>query len=87
MERLHCTRNASHADTSGLNYSVTSTYPDLDCVFMNSGIQRKLDFSEPAEVDLEMVEMEFRTNYLSYLALTKGFLPFLQKKKEESSIV
>lgn len=54
---------------------------------MNSGIQRKLDFSEPAEVDLEMVEMEFRTNYLSYLALTKGFLPFLQKKKEESSIV
>ncbi|MCJ1250721.1 hypothetical protein MMC30_007949 [Trapelia coarctata] len=67
--------------------NITSTYPDLDCIIMNSGIQRGLDFSKPESVDLALVEEEFKTNYLSYLALTKGFLPFLQKKKEESSIV
>ena len=54
---------------------------------MNSGIQRGLNFAEPDSIDLGVVEEEFKTNYLSYLALTKGFLPFLQSKKEESALV
>ena len=54
---------------------------------MNSGIQRGLDFSKPESVDIGLIETEFNTNYLSYLALTKEFLPFLQSKKEESSII
>lgn len=54
---------------------------------MNSGMQRGLDFSKPESVDLSLVETEFNTNYLSTLALTKAFLPFLQKKKAESSII
>ena len=70
-----------------IGFSITSTYPDLDCVFLNSGIQRGLDFSKPDSVDLALVEKEFNTNYLSYLALTKGFLPFLQGKKEETALV
>ncbi|MCJ1290870.1 hypothetical protein MMC34_002412 [Xylographa carneopallida] len=67
--------------------NITSTYPDLDCVFMNSGIQRGLDFSKPESVDMSSIQTEFTTNYLSYLALTKGFLPFLMSKDGESSII
>lgn len=66
---------------------LTSSYPDLDCIFMNSGIQRGLDFSKPETVDMSVIQEEFVTNYLSYLALTKAFLPFLQSKKEESAII
>ena len=54
---------------------------------MNSGIQRSVDFSKPDTVDMDSIQMEFTTNYLSYLALTKAFLPFLQSKKEESALI
>ncbi|KAK0516999.1 hypothetical protein JMJ35_000154 [Cladonia borealis] len=48
--------------------NITETHPDLDCVFINSGIQRTFDFSKPETVDLAVVQEEFNTNYLSYLA-------------------
>ncbi|KAL8682003.1 MAG: hypothetical protein Q9224_005399 [Gallowayella concinna] len=67
--------------------NITSTYPDLDCIFMNSGIQRGLDFSKPDTIEMDTIELEFRTNYLSYLALTKAFLPFLQGKQQESALM
>ncbi|KAL8798659.1 MAG: hypothetical protein Q9182_006492 [Xanthomendoza sp. 2 TL-2023] len=67
--------------------NITSTYPDLDCILMNSGIQRGLDFSKPDTIDMDTVELEFKTNYLSYLALTKAFLPFLQSKQQESALM
>ena len=67
--------------------SITKTHTDLDCVIMNSGIQRGLDFSKPESVDLDAVQIEFTTNYLSYLALTKAFLPFLLSKKTESGLI
>ncbi|KAL8662653.1 MAG: hypothetical protein Q9202_004518 [Teloschistes flavicans] len=67
--------------------NVTKTYTDLDCILINSGIQRSFDFSEPHTVDLDVVETEFKTNYLSYLALTKAFLPFLQSKQHESALM
>ncbi|KAL8833136.1 MAG: hypothetical protein Q9170_004468 [Blastenia crenularia] len=67
--------------------NVTSTYDDLDCILINSGIQRGLDFSKPDTIDMDVVEMEFKTNYLSYLALTKAFLPFLQNKQQESALM
>ncbi|KAL8704447.1 MAG: hypothetical protein Q9201_002405 [Fulgogasparrea decipioides] len=67
--------------------NITSTYTDLDCILINSGIQRGFDFSKPDTIDLGVVETEFKTNYLSYLALTKAFLPFLQSKQQESSLM
>ncbi|KAL8731050.1 MAG: hypothetical protein Q9166_003701 [cf. Caloplaca sp. 2 TL-2023] len=67
--------------------NITSTYTDLDCILMNSGIQRGLDFSKPDTIDMDVVELEFKTNYLSYLALTKAFLPFLQGKQQESALM
>lgn len=67
--------------------NVTGTHKDLDCIILNSGIQRKVDFSEPEEVDMDVVNEEFVTNYLSQLAITKEFLPFLKKKSTETALV
>lgn len=67
--------------------TVTTTHPDLDCVFLNSGIQRSFNFAKPETIDMDVVSEELTTNYLSYLALTKAFLPFLQDKNTESSLI
>ena len=67
--------------------NITKTHEDLDCVFLNSGIQKGFDFSKPETVDLGVVQQEFMTNYLSYLALTNAFLPFLKAKKGESALI
>lgn len=65
---------------------VTQDHPDLDCVILNSGIQRSADWSKPESVDLGMHELEFTTNYVAYLHLTKAFLPFLQEKQKEKPV-
>jgi short-subunit dehydrogenase involved in D-alanine esterification of teichoic acids len=67
--------------------NITNTHQDLDCVFLNSGIQRGFDFAKPETVDITVINEEFVTNYLSYLALTKAFLPFLQSKATDSSLI
>ncbi|KAF7131130.1 hypothetical protein CNMCM5793_004117 [Aspergillus hiratsukae] len=66
----------------GFVSEVTTSHPDLDCVFINSGIQRRSVFSEPESIDMDVIVEEFTTNYISYLALTKVFLPFFQAKKD-----
>ncbi|KAJ9296262.1 hypothetical protein DTO271G3_5403 [Paecilomyces variotii] len=55
-------------------------HPDLDCVVLNSGIQRRLSWVEAEKFDLDTFETEVLTNYRSYIHLTKAFLPYLQKK-------
>ncbi len=67
--------------------SITSTHTDLDCVILNSGIQRPFDFSKPETVDLNLVQTEFNTNYFSCLALTNAFLPFLKSKSEKTALI
>ncbi|KAL3471079.1 hypothetical protein BJX99DRAFT_263604 [Aspergillus californicus] len=59
---------------------VLELHPDLDCVFINSGIQRRSVFSEPDAIDMATIEEEMTVNYTSYLALTKEFLPFFLEK-------
>ena len=56
-------------------------------MFLNSGIQRGFDFSKPESVDISTIQTEFTTNYLSYIALMKGFLPFLQSQKSETALI
>lgn len=68
-------------------FSITKSHPDLDCIILNSGIQRGFDFSKPETVDIGEIQNEFITNYVSYLALTKAFLPFLQGRKDDSALV
>lgn len=56
-------------------------------MFLNSGIQRGFDFSKPDTVDLDELTTELNTNYLSYIHLTMAFLPYLQKQKNETSLI
>lgn len=66
---------------------VTEEHADIDSIFLNSGIQRGLDFTKPQEIDLDMINTEITTNYTSFLHLTVAFLPFLQQKKEQTSFI
>ncbi|KAI0015734.1 short chain dehydrogenase [Xylariomycetidae sp. FL0641] len=58
--------------------SLVKTYPSLDCVVLNSGLQRPLNFAKPEAIDLKTVHAEFTTNYTSYITMIKYFLPHLQ---------
>jgi short-subunit dehydrogenase involved in D-alanine esterification of teichoic acids len=59
--------------------SIVEQHPDLDCIVLNSGIQRAFDFSKPDSVDLSVLDQELMTNYTSYVHLIKSFLPHLQR--------
>ncbi|KAI1766937.1 NAD(P)-binding protein [Hypoxylon sp. FL1150] len=57
---------------------ITTTYPNIDAVMPNSGIQRTLDFTRPKDIDLPRTIQELNTNYTSYLYLITHLLPHLQ---------
>ncbi|KAI1480492.1 NAD(P)-binding protein [Daldinia eschscholtzii] len=59
---------------------ITTKYPDIDAVILNSGIQRTLDFTKPKEIDLPRTMQELGTNYTSYLYLITYLLPHLQAR-------
>ena len=64
---------------------IFNKHPDLDCVFLNSGMQRMMNWVEPEKVDLDALDLEFLTNYTSYMHLTKAFLPYLQKQAPQET--
>jgi short-subunit dehydrogenase involved in D-alanine esterification of teichoic acids len=66
---------------------VISENPDIDCVFVNSGIQRPFDFAKTESVDLDIFDQELITNYTSAVRLAKAFLPHLQKQSTQTFIV
>ncbi|KAJ9641032.1 hypothetical protein H2201_002267 [Coniosporium apollinis] len=66
---------------------ITKRHPDLDCVLLNSGIQRGFDFSKPETINLDTINEEFNTNYISFIHLTVAFLPHLQKLQKETSLI
>lgn len=41
---------------------IMKSHPDVDSVFLNSGIQRGFDFSKPETVDKDVLYEEFNTN-------------------------
>ncbi|KAJ6131643.1 hypothetical protein N7523_001349 [Penicillium sp. IBT 18751x] len=65
---------------------VVTENPNLDCVFVNSGIQRPFDFSQPETVNLDVFDEELITNYTSAVRLAKAFIPHLQKRGSETAI-
>jgi short-subunit dehydrogenase involved in D-alanine esterification of teichoic acids len=60
-------------------------HPDIDCVWVNGGLQRNLNWVKPDEVSLDNIELELLTNYTSTLHLSKAFLPYLQKQAPKST--
>ncbi|PWW74709.1 NAD(P)-binding protein [Tuber magnatum] len=63
---------------------VTKEHPDLDCVFLNSGVQRWFNFAKPSTVSMSLLQSEIATNYSSHIYLTHAFLPFLLGKESAS---
>ncbi|KAM0261880.1 hypothetical protein ACHAQJ_002083 [Trichoderma viride] len=77
-------------DRAGLDAfvnKVVQTYPDLDCVFLNSGTQTQTKLTRPAEIDLDLFHHEFEVNYTSIVNLTLKFLPHLEKKDYPTSVI
>lgn len=78
------------SDSQNLNkfvQTVTSTYPDLDCVYLNAGVQGVYDFTNPNQVDLAAFHKEVGVNFTSFVDISTAFLPFLQSKQPPASIV
>ena len=66
---------------------VTTAYPDLDCVFLNSGNQHGYNFAKPSTVDLATFHDEMALNFSSFVSLTHAFLPFLLAKGQPTSLI
>ena len=64
----------------GFAAEIFKKHPNIDCVWMNSGLQRTVNWAEPESVDLDKIELEVTTNYTANMHLTKAFLPYLQKQ-------
>ena len=67
--------------------SIVSQYPDLDCVFLNSGVQHQIRLSRPAEVDLDAFHAEMSTNFSRLVDLSTKFLPHLLQKPFPTALI
>ncbi|KAK4164398.1 putative dehydrogenase [Cladorrhinum sp. PSN259] len=56
---------------------ITTTYPTLDCIVLNAGFQRSVDFTSPDSISLPRITAELTTNYLSPVHTLSLFLPHL----------
>jgi short-subunit dehydrogenase involved in D-alanine esterification of teichoic acids len=66
---------------------VVRSSPDIDCIFLNAGVQRRYNFSQPETVDLAKFNSEMNVNFSSFVALTHAFLPFLKSKKSQTGLI
>jgi short-subunit dehydrogenase involved in D-alanine esterification of teichoic acids len=71
----------------GFVKNLMESHPDIDSIFLNSGIQRGFDFSKPESIDLSSVSEEMNTNYISYIHLVTAFTPYLQKQSKQTSFI
>jgi short-subunit dehydrogenase involved in D-alanine esterification of teichoic acids len=69
------------------SFRVIKAHPTLDSVFLNSGIQKGLNFAKPETINLSDVGLEMTTNYISYIHLISYLLPFLQSKPIPTSLI
>ena len=66
---------------------ITDDYPDLDCVFLNAGVQISVNLAEPQTVDLAVFHLGMSVNFLSFVDLTIKFLPFLMSKGTDTGLI
>lgn len=67
---------------SAFTTNVLRTHDDMNCIILNSGVQRHIDFRRPDEVDIDVVNSEYVSNYLSQLAIPKDF-PFFGEEAND----
>lgn len=66
---------------------IVNNYPDLDCVFLNSGVQNLVHLSKPESVDLDAFHEQMSTNFSRMVDLSIKFLPHLQKKPHPTALI
>jgi uncharacterized oxidoreductase len=57
---------------------VTEEFPQLNCVFNNSGIQRRHNFAAGKSIDDAAMVAEIQTNLVGLIRVTSEFLPHLK---------
>lgn len=67
--------------------TVTQSYPDIDCVFLNAGGQSPNNLAEPNKMDLGAFHSQVQVNFTAFVDITMKFLPFLMSKKSETSLI
>ncbi|KAK9235088.1 putative short-chain dehydrogenase reductase [Lipomyces kononenkoae] len=93
--RKHGTNRASGirfdvTDRAGMDSfvnGVVEKYPDLDCVFLNAGMQTSIRLSRPEEVNLDAFHHEINTNFTSLVDLSIKFLVHLLKKDYPTGLI
>ena len=66
---------------------VTGAFPDLDCIFLNAGVQSPINLADPDKVDLAAFHSEVAINFSSFVDLTMKFLPFLLNKSSNTGLI
>ncbi|RHZ54706.1 hypothetical protein CDV55_102556 [Aspergillus turcosus] len=66
---------------------IIDSYPDVDCLFLNAGIQHPFELDDRGQFDLEKFHQQTNINFSSMVALTHAFLPFLVAKESPTSII
>ncbi|KAG2420783.1 hypothetical protein HFD88_000397 [Aspergillus terreus] len=66
---------------------VTTKSPDIDCVFLNAGVQRMTDLTSQDKWDEKTFDEVMHVNFTCIVALTRAFLPFLQAQKGPTSFI
>lgn len=66
---------------------ITKDHPELDCVFLNAGVQSAINLAEPEKVDLAAFHSEMSTNFSSFVDLSIKFLPFLMSRMRETGLI
>jgi len=61
---------------------VIHEYPDLNCVFNNSGVQRRHDFAGGKEMDDAAMLAEIHTNLAGLIRVSAEFLPHLKNQRD-----
>jgi len=61
--------------------NVIEEFPGLNCVFNNSGMQRKHNFAAGNPIDDSAVLAEIQTNLLGLIRVSSAFLPHLKKQQ------
>jgi uncharacterized oxidoreductase len=57
-------------------------FPALNCVFNNSGVQRRHDFAAEKSIDDPAMLAEIQTNLLGLIRVTTEFLPHLKNQQD-----
>jgi uncharacterized oxidoreductase len=60
---------------------VTEEFPVLNCVFNNSGVQRRHNFAAGTPIDDSAMLAEIQTNLLGLIRVSAEFLPHLKNRK------